>query len=109
MVDEISLVPLYEENDVYLVLDEIPACGRVWRELGEDQANEETLLNLIADGEFHRPPRVIVFNTAEGWSHDDTVHFGFKLLEMSREDRALGVAARELVERTTGQVPTLLA
>jgi len=47
--------------------------------------------------------------TAEGWSHDDTVHFGFKLLEMSREGRALGAAARELVERTTAQVPTLLA
>jgi len=31
MVDEISLVPLYEENDVYLVLDEIPPYGRVWR------------------------------------------------------------------------------
>jgi len=109
MVDEISLVPLYEENDVYLVLDEIPPSGRVWRELGEDQANEETLLNLIADGKFQRPTRVIVFNTAEGWSHDDTVHFGFKLLEMSREGRALGAAARELVERTTAQVPTLLA
>src|SRR5262245_32289558 len=104
-----SLVPLYEDNDVYLVLDELPTFGRVWRELSEDQANEETLLNLIADGEFRRPMRVIVFNTEDGWSHDDTVHFGFKLLEMSRGGRALGAAARELVQRTTGQVPTLLA
>jgi hypothetical protein len=108
-MDEASLVPLYEDNDVYLVLDELPTFGLVWRELSADQANEETLLNLIADGEFRRPMRVIVFNTEEGWSHDDTMHFGFKLLEMSREGRALGVAARELVERTTGQVPTLLA
>jgi hypothetical protein len=108
MVNEATLVPLYEDNDVYLVLDELPTFGRIWRELGEGQANEETVATLIADGEFRRPVRVIVFNTAEGWSHDDTAHFGFKLLEMSR-DRALGAAAREFVERTTGQVPTLLA
>ena len=104
-----TAVPLYENNNVYLVLDELMTSGRVWRELGEEAANEQTVLELIANGEFHRPVRVIVFNTAEGWSRDETVATGLKLLQMSHDGRVLGDAARELVERTTGQVPSLLA
>ena len=109
MTDTASLVPLYENNNVYLVLDELLTFGRVWRELSEEAANEQTVLELIANGEFNRPVRVIVFNTAEGWSRDDTVAVGFKLLEMSRGGHVLGDAARQLVERATGLVPTLLA
>src|SRR5215510_13452607 len=76
MTDTVSLVPRYEDNDVYLVLDELVTFGRVWRELSEEAANEQTVLELIANGEFHRPMRVIVFNTAQGWSRDDTVDVG---------------------------------
>ena len=107
MTDTPSL-SLYENNDVYLVLDELLTFGRVWRELSEEAANEQTVVELITNGEFHRPMRVIAF-TAEGWSHDETVRVGLKLLEMSQDGRVLGEAAREFVERTTGQVPTLLA
>jgi len=109
MSDTVSLVPLYEGNDVYLVLDELVTFGRVWRELSEEAANEQTVLELIANGEFRRPMRVIVFNTTEGWSRDETVDVGFKLLQMSREGRMLVPAASELVERTTGRAPALLA
>ena len=66
MTDTASLVPLYESNDVYLVLDELVTFSRVWRELSEEAANEQIVLELIANGEFRRPVRVIVFNTAEG-------------------------------------------
>src|SRR6478609_2391911 len=57
MTDTVSLVPLYEGNDVYLVLDELVTFGRVWRELSEEAANEQTVLELIANGEFRRPTR----------------------------------------------------
>ena len=109
MGQDVSLVPLNEDNDVYMVLDELLTFGRVWREASEEAANEQTVLNLIADGEFRRPVRVIVFNSAEGWCRDETAALGLKLLEMSRESRVLGPAAIDFVERTTGQVPTLLA
>ena len=109
MGQDVSLVPLYEDNNVYMVLDELVTFGRVWRETSEEAANEQTVLNLIADGEFHHPVRVIVFNSAEGWCRDETAALGLKLLEMSREGRALGPAAIDFVERTTGQVPTVLA
>jgi hypothetical protein len=86
MTDAASLVPLYENNDVYLVLDELVTFGRVWCELSEKSANEQTVLEL-------------------GSSRDETVAMGFKLLLMSREGRVLGTTAREFVKRTTGQVP----
>jgi hypothetical protein len=105
MTDAASLVPLYENNDVYLVLDELVTFGRVWCELSEKSANEQTVLELIANGGFNHPIRVIVFNTAEGWSRDHTIALGLKLLQMSHEGRVLGAAAHEFVKRTTGQVP----
>jgi len=51
MTDTPSLVPLSESSDVYLVLDELPTSGRVWRELSEEAANKQTVLNLIANGD----------------------------------------------------------
>jgi hypothetical protein len=92
--DAVRLVPLYENNDVYLVLDELVTFGRVWCELSEKSANAQTVVELIANGGFHRPMRVIAFNTAEGWSRDETVAVGLKLLQMSHEGRVLGAAAR---------------
>jgi hypothetical protein len=109
MTQAVSLVPLNKGDDVFLVLDELMTFGRVWREMSEEAANERTVLELIANGEFRRPIRVVVFNTAEGSSRDETVDIGFKLLEMSREGRMLVPAANDFVERTTGQVPTVLA
>ena len=105
MTDAANLVPLYENNDVYLVLDELVTFGRVWCELSEKSANEQTVLELIANGGFFRPMRVIAFNNSEGSSRDETVAMGFKLLQMSHEGRVLGATAREFVKRTTGQVP----
>jgi hypothetical protein len=108
-VDGVSLAPLHEGGDIYLVLDELSTYGRVWRELPEEHANEQCVLAMIADGEFHRPMRIIVFNTNEGWSRDDTVDIGFKLLQMSHAGRVLGNSGREFVERTTGHAVTLIA
>jgi hypothetical protein len=72
MTDTPSLVPQSESSDVYLVLDELPTFGRVWRELSEEAANKQSVVNLIANGEFHDPVRVIAFNAAEEWSRDVT-------------------------------------
>src|SRR5262249_43552729 len=109
MTETGSLVPLNEGNDVYLVLDELMTFGLVWRELSAEAANEQTVVERIATGGLRAPRRFIVLNTGEGWWRNETVNMGFKLLEMGRGGRVLVPAANELVERTTGQVPTLLA
>jgi hypothetical protein len=52
--------------------------------------------------------RIVAFNSAEGWSRDKTEDIALKLLDLSRQGRVLGAAAREFVERITGQVPTVI-
>jgi hypothetical protein len=99
MTDTPSLVPVSESSDVYLVLDELPTFGRVWRELSEEAANQQTVLKLIANGEFHRPVRVIVFNTAEGWSRDVSENIAETLLEREASEGDLSQSARIFVGR----------
>ena len=99
MTDTPSLVPLSESSDVYLVLDELPTLGRVWRELSEESANEQTILKLIANGEFHGPVRVIVFNTAEGSSRDVTKNIAQALLERDASEGDLSESAMTFVGR----------
>ena len=98
MTDTATLVPL-QNSDVYLVLDELVTFGRVWRELGEEAANERTVLELIANGEFNDPVRVIVFNTTEGWSRDVTKDMAEALLEREASEGDLSPSARMFVGR----------
>jgi hypothetical protein len=77
-MDGASIIPRHE--DVYLVPNELRSLGRVWRELSEEQATKQTLINMIAEGQFHRPVRVIAFNADEGWSRDEAHDIGFELL-----------------------------
>ena len=99
MTDTPSLVPVPESSDVYLVLDELPTFGRVWRELSEEAANKQAVLNLIANGEFHDPLRIIAFNTAEGWSRDVTEDIAEALLEREARAGDLSQSARIFVDR----------
>jgi len=99
MTDTPSLVPVSESSDVYVVLDALPTFGRVWRELSEEAANQETVLKLIANGEFHGPVRVIVFNTAEGWSRDVSEAIAGALLGREVSEGDLSESARRFVEQ----------
>jgi hypothetical protein len=99
MTDTPSLVPQSESSDVYLVLDELLTFGRVWRELSEEAANKQAVLNLIANGEFHAPVRVIAFNPAEGWSRDVTKDIAQELLERDASEGDLSESAKIFMER----------
>ena len=94
-----SLVPRDANDDVYLVLDELPTSGRVWRELSEEAANEQTVLKLIANGEFHDPVRVVAFNITEGRSRDVTGEIAEALLDREASEGDLSQSARIFVGR----------
>jgi len=94
---------------VHLVLDQFRGrLGRAYRETDENEADENTIIENIINGEYSHPVRVVAFNTHEGWSRDVTQEIGLKLLDLSREGRVLGAAAREFVERVTGKAPTVI-
>ena len=64
-----SIVPPGDDHEVYLVLDDFGgSIGQAWREIGVEDANLETVLADLLDGQFSNPVRVIGFNAAEGWS-----------------------------------------
>jgi hypothetical protein len=65
-----SIVPRGDDQNVYLVMDDLGRLGRVWREADDSAADlEAVILDLLA-GQYNNPVRVVSFNTAEKWSQD---------------------------------------
>ena len=79
-----------------------------WPEIGADKANEATIVQWIIEGQFSRPIKIVAFNTEDGWSRDVTLDIAMRLLDLNQEGVALGAAAREFVERVTGQSATAI-
>jgi hypothetical protein len=65
-----SIVPKGDDQNVYLVVDDLGWNGRVYRETDVEAADLETVILDLLSGEYKNPARVIAFNTAEGWSQD---------------------------------------
>jgi hypothetical protein len=74
-----SIVPNGFERDIYIVLDDFGRLGRAWRETDEAGTSRATLVRNLLDGQYENPVRVVVFNTAEGWSRDVTVDIADEL------------------------------
>ena len=65
-----SIVPSGEDQNVYLVVDDLGRHGRVWREADFESTDLETVIHDLMTGQYNNPVRVVSFNTAEGWSSD---------------------------------------
>jgi hypothetical protein len=65
-----SIVPKGDDQNVYLVVDDLGRNGRVYRETDVEAADLETLILDLLEGQYKNPVRVVAFNTAEGWSQD---------------------------------------
>jgi hypothetical protein len=64
-----SIVPGGNDQNVYLVADNLGHVGRVWREM-DYEANLEAVIQDLLSGQYKAPMLVIAFNTVEGWSQD---------------------------------------
>jgi hypothetical protein len=65
-----SIVPKGDDQNVYLVVDDLGRNGRVYPKTDVETADLETVIVDLLDGQYRNPIRVIAFNTAEGWSQD---------------------------------------
>ena len=75
-----SIVPPEANQDTYLVLDDFgERLGRAWRETNEGDTDRETLIRDLMEGQYSHPARIVVFNTAEGWSRDVTMDIADEL------------------------------
>ena len=95
------------DTTVYIVLNDFGKFGHAYVETDEDEADEAAVISDIISGAHSNPVRVVAFNTHEGWSRDVTEDIADKVLELNRKGTALGEAAREFVERVTGQSPVV--
>jgi hypothetical protein len=104
-----SIVPIGDDHNVYLVMDDLGRLGRVWREADDSAAElEAVILDLLA-GQYKRPIRVVAFNTAEHWSQDVSADIAHELRRRcDLEDRNLPENIRDFVERHAGNSPRQL-
>lgn len=65
-----SIGPRGDDQDVYLVVDDLGRLGRVWREADVELTDFETVVTDMLDGQYTNPIGVFCFNSEEGWSRD---------------------------------------
>jgi hypothetical protein len=95
------------DTTVYIVLNDFRKLGTAYVETDEAEADESTVISNIISGVYSNPVRVVAFSTHEGWSRDGTEEIAWKILDLNRRGAALAAAAREFVERVTGESPTV--
>ena len=54
-----SIVPRGDDQDVYLVLDDLDRFGRVWREADEEATGFEALVTDLLDGQYSNPVLIV--------------------------------------------------
>ena len=64
-----SIAPHGDDQNVYLVLDDLGRLGRVWREANE-HTDLEAVIRELWTGQYRNPIGVVGFNMFEGWSQD---------------------------------------
>ena len=74
-----SIVPHGADQDTYLVLEDFGQLDCAWRETDADNADRETLIRDLVEGQYSHPVRIVAFNTAEGWSRDVTIDIADEL------------------------------
>jgi hypothetical protein len=66
-----SIVPTgRDDQNVYLVVDDLGRHGRIWREADFETTDLETVIHDLMTGHYNNPIRVVSFNIAEGCSSD---------------------------------------
>jgi len=66
-----SIVPANSnDQNIYLVLDDLGRIGRVWRETDAEATDLETVIHDLLEGQYANPVGVFGFNPMEGWSQD---------------------------------------
>jgi hypothetical protein len=74
-----SIVPNGDDQNVYLVMDDLGRSGRVWCEADVEATDLETVVSDLLDGQYKNPQRVVGFNTAEKSSQDVSAEVAHEL------------------------------
>ena len=104
-----SIVPVDDDEAVYLVKDDLGRLGSVWREADAEVTDLETVITVLLT-EYSDPVRVIAFNTVERWAQDvseDVAHELRRRCDLQLRDVPSGL--QDFVERHEGHHSRQLA
>jgi len=92
-----SIVP-HVAHGTYLVLNDFGTFGRAWCETDDEGADRASLLRRLLEDQYSHPVRIVVFNTAEGWSRDVTVDIADELRRPFAASDDVPSSVREFLE-----------
>jgi hypothetical protein len=61
-----SIVPRGDDQDIYLVVDDLGRLGRVWREADVEATDYETVVQDLLEGQYKNPIGIFCFNPKAG-------------------------------------------
>ena len=83
-----SIVPRGDDQNVYLVVDDLGRNGRVYRETDVEAADFETVVTDLLDGQYSNRLGIFAFNTAEGCARDVSADVAAELRQALRSAAA---------------------
>src|SRR3954451_11959724 len=98
-----SIIPHEDDQEVYLVLDDFCRLGLAWRETNPNDADLETVIHDLLEGQYYNPVRIVAFNTTKGWSRDVSKRIAMELrARCDAEGRDVPDCVRDFVDRFDG-------
>jgi hypothetical protein len=105
----LSLVPDFDVT-VHLVLDDFGKIGRAYREVDEQEADLESVIEGLITGQYKNPVRIVAFNTSEGWARDVSEDMGWEVLRrIVKEGKPVPASTRGFLIFHLGEDETLRA
>ena len=99
-----SIVPECNDQNVYLVLNDLGRLGRIWPEADAEATDLETVITDLLTGQYSSPVRVVAFNTAERWSDDVSEDVAQEIRRRcDLQMRELPASISDFVEQHEGQ------
>jgi len=99
-----SIVPKGDDQNVYLVLNDLGRNGRVYREADVETTDLETIILDLLEGQYKSPLRVVGFNTTAKWSQHVSAHVAHELRRRcDLQMRDVPVFLQDFVDRYEGR------
>jgi hypothetical protein len=99
-----SIVPRGDDQNVYMVADDLGRTGRIWPEADVETTDLETVIQDLLSGQYTNPIKVVGFNTVEGWSQDVSADVAHELRQRcDHQMRDVPFFLQDFVDRHEGR------
>jgi hypothetical protein len=103
-----SIVPRGDDQDVFLVVENLGRLGRVWCEADFEATDYETVVTDLLGSQYRNPVGVFCFNPAQGWSRNVSEDVARELhRRCDLEGRHIPAALVEFIELHEGPMRQL--